>query len=58
MQVQLKGPATSKNPAQSLKFGEDCKIETSSKQLLYITCGVTCDHVILRPFRTLIHEND
>ena len=37
----------------SLNFGDDCKIVISSRQLLY----VTFDHVIYRPFRTLIHEN-
>ena len=44
---------------QSLKFGaaEDCKIATLSKQLLYITRDVTCDHVMYRHYRTLIHEN-
>ena len=43
----------SQNPVQSLKFGEDCKIVintekivTLSKQLLYITRDVTCDHMI------------
>ena len=40
---------------QSLKFGEDCKIVTLPKQLLYITRDITCDHVIYKPSRTLIH---
>ena len=30
---------------------------TSPKQLLYVRRNVTCDDVIYRPFRTLIHEN-
>ena len=27
-----------------------------TKQLLYVKGDVTCDHVIYRPFRTLIHK--
>ena len=46
---------------QSLKFGEIVRLYqktvTLPKQLLYITCDFTCDHVICRPYRTLIHGN-
>ena len=40
------------------KLASDLKnTVTSPKQLLYVTRDATRDHMIHRPFRTLIHEN-
>ena len=57
--VAPRGPQLPKILYKIVQFGEDCKIVTSPKQLLYVTRYVTCDHVIRRSFRTLIpvHEN-
>ena len=60
MWSQKRGSATPKilyKIVQSLKFGEDCKIVTVPKQLLYVTRDVKCDHAICKPSRTLILGN-
>ena len=55
--TESKGPQLPKILYKIVQFSKDCKIVTSPKHLLYATRGVTCDHVICRSFRTLIHKN-
>ena len=50
---QSEGPATLKNPVQDYTIFKIWKVVakdciTSSKQLLYVTRDVTCNHVIYR----------